>query len=272
MENFNLGVGTGADQPHLSCQHTGGGGIGSGGTGPADLGNDSSGRAGIVFDLGNDRSGASRISVSQASLPVYDRILNLLTDQFEQGRVPKNQPHLVGLIFGQPFTPLVKEQIMPILNYWHHRSAAYIDFFCVGFSAKSEFNAEEYNHTLEAFEKNTKWERSGGTDLILVNALYSQETRRATLSFSDVLALTLEDVVKVAGYEYLGIFFEKVISAAQKANDKVSPSIVSDELGKRLGKSAFRGVVTGLLPEGAKQEALDAFLFAVKNISKKQQK
>ncbi len=200
-------------------------------------------------------------------VPVYTRILRILAERFEKD-LARDRPHLVGLIIGQPDEPLIKEQIIPKLNFWHHRSANYIDLFCVGFSAQAAFDAKEFNATLRTLETNTRWRYSGGTDLILVNVTYSPASKKVTPDFTSALAMTLEMVVKVDGFERLAIFFEKVMSAARESCGVESPAQVSDAFGASLVKSAFKGLLTSLVPDGMKKEARDAFLFAVKDISK----
>src|SRR5262245_25971569 len=64
----------------------------------------------------------------------YPSILALIARRFESGEIARNRPHLIGLIIGRPAEPLLAEQILPALAYWHHRTATYVDFFCVGFT------------------------------------------------------------------------------------------------------------------------------------------
>lgn len=201
-------------------------------------------------------------------IPVYTRILEILAERFEKD-LAKNRPHLVGLIFGKPHVKLVKEQILPDLEHLHHRSSRYIDFFTVGFSAQGAFEAMRYNNTLNAFEANTNWQPSGGTDLILINVKYDIATKKVTPDFTAALFLKLEDVEKIDGFENIGVFFEKIISASKKDCGGESPSGVSDALGVSLVKSATKGLLASLVPEGMKKETKAAFLFAVKDISKK---
>ncbi len=201
-------------------------------------------------------------------IPVYQRILEILAERFEKD-LAKTRPHLVGLIFGKPYVDLVEKQIRPDLEHLHHRSSRYIDFFTVGFSAAGTFDAKKYNDTLSRFEASTNWQPSGGTDLILVNVKYDSATRKVTPDFTSALSVKLEDVAKVDGFENLGVFFEKLISAAKKDCGIESPSGVSDALGVSLIKSATKGLLASLVPEGMRNETKAAFLFAVKDISKK---
>jgi hypothetical protein len=216
----------------------------------------------------HDADGWSGGGGGGAALPVYDRVFEILRERFESGEITKRRSHLIGLIIGRPSEPLVQEQIIPNLSYWHHRSATFIDLFCVGFLSK-EFDGGEFNRTIAMFEANTEWKYSGGTDLILVNVAYSPAEKKVTPDYSNALAVILENVTKVEGYERLPIFFEKVMAAAKQSFGGESPSVVSNEVGKSLIISALKGLLTSLLPDGMKKEARDAFLFAVRDISKR---
>lgn len=200
----------------------------------------------------------------------YPRILALVAERFESGGIARNRPHLIGLIIGRPSEPLLAEQIIPSLGYWHHRTATSVDFFCVGFTRAEEgFDEQRFAATLRQIESKTNWTYSGGTDLILVNASYEPGSRSVELDYREALAVTLESVIKVPGYERLALFFEKVILTATNSSGVESPGAVSDALGGKLAISALKGLVTSLLPESVRQEARDAFLFAVRDVSKR---
>ena len=40
---------------------------------------------------------------------------------------------LTGILLARPEDSLTRDEILPHLNYWNHRSADYVDFFCVGY-------------------------------------------------------------------------------------------------------------------------------------------
>lgn len=201
----------------------------------------------------------------------YPRILALVAERFESGGIARNRPHLIGLIIGRPSEPLLAEQIIPSLGYWHHRTATYVDFFCVGFTrAKEGFDEKRFAATLRQIESKTNWTYSGGTDLMLVNASYEPGSRSVKLDYREALAVTLENVIKVDGYERLSLFFERIIQTAKGSCGEESPGAVSDALGGKLAISALKGLVTSLLPESVRQEARDAFLFAVRDVSKRE--
>jgi len=181
----------------------------------------------------------------------------------------RKHSHLVGLIIGRPSEPLVRDQIIPNLEYWHHRSAAYVDLFCFGFYPNKDFAARDFERALISLESNTRWTYGGGTELLLFNVNYSLEKWTVEPDFSTALALTLESVVNVDGYERLPIFFEKILTAAKLADRGGEAADISNSFGRELTKSALIGLLVALVPESMKKEARDAFIFAVKDISKR---
>lgn len=40
---------------------------------------------------------------------------------------------MLGFLFARPDLPLARDEIVPSLNYFHHRAGDKIDFFCVGY-------------------------------------------------------------------------------------------------------------------------------------------
>ena len=45
----------------------------------------------------------------------------------------RRQVRLIAVLFGRRTLPVVKEQIMPDMDYWNHASGKFVDIFCVGF-------------------------------------------------------------------------------------------------------------------------------------------
>lgn len=245
-----------------------GGGVSGGKGGGGEIGGTGHGTTLNVFSPGSEGAGkVSSVGIKQR-VPVYSRIWEILADRFERD-LAKNRPHLVGFIIGKAHFEVVKEHVQPELEYLHPRSAQYVDFFTIGFSATEKSDPTEYNETLNTFEANSEWRRGGGTDLILVNVVYDPATKRVTPNFAQALALSLENVKKVDGFENLAVFFERIVSAAKKDCGVESPAGVSDALGASLIKSATKGLLASVVPDGMKEETKAAFLFAVKDISKK---
>lgn len=143
---------------------------------------------------------------------------------------------MVGLLFVRPQSPLARDEILPSLDYFHHRSANEIDFFCAGYGAYWEkrqemfpdqlvvnsgtyhnwlFSAQWFNKFRHEVEHSSSWQYSGATDLILTNAVYDLSNKTADLDFSKAIVFPL-DKMKYNGAIYsVEMFFEDIIRFAE---------------------------------------------------------
>lgn len=77
---------------------------------------------------------------------------------------------MVGLLFTRPASQL-GEELIKSREYWHYRSGNYIDFYWVGYNNHNwEFQPEVFDEFRHEFQQHTKWNYSGGSDLILFDA------------------------------------------------------------------------------------------------------
>src|SRR5260370_34896384 len=92
-------------------------------------------RLGLIYSVGgsDDRKEHGTTSTQ----------IHILTKTFLKYDNPSGHVRLVGLIFGRPYLPLVQKEIIPNLSYWNQRSGSHSDFFCIGFSDKSDEFHEE---------------------------------------------------------------------------------------------------------------------------------
>src|ERR1700682_4350886 len=73
---------------------------------------------------------------------------------------------LVGILFCAPSSKVGKDEILPNLAYFHHRSGMFVDFFCVGYeesndpqcvavvgNSKWNFNAQDFTACLAQLER-----------------------------------------------------------------------------------------------------------------------
>ena len=51
---------------------------------------------------------------------------------------------MVGLLFARPESSLASSEIVPNLDYYHHRSGKHIDFFCAGYGQYWENWRDEF--------------------------------------------------------------------------------------------------------------------------------
>src|SRR6516164_2226036 len=83
------------------------------------------------------------VALGFAMLPAltYGQILDLLTHAFEK-RYKDQSVRMVGVLFAKPGSKLTKDEIIPNLDYFYHRSADHIDFFLAGYAVGPSADAE----------------------------------------------------------------------------------------------------------------------------------
>ncbi len=138
---------------------------------------------------------------------------------------------LAGILFARPTSPLAKEEVIPNLQYFHHRSNGKAHFFCGGFSEHAHkdavlitqiddsdwhFSNERFNKLRTEIEDETNWRYSGATDLILLNTVISES--ETELNFASAFLFPL-DKMKADGVIYSAeMFFEDIFRFADNYN------------------------------------------------------
>jgi hypothetical protein len=62
----------------------------------------------------------------------YWGMLQTLADGFCT-RYKRHDVNITGILFARPVSPFAQKEILPHIDYWHHRSDYYTDFFCPGY-------------------------------------------------------------------------------------------------------------------------------------------
>lgn len=110
-----------------------------------------------------------------------------------------DEKSFVGVLFANPYVPYVKNEILPSLEYFHHRSGGNFDFYCCGYGAYWPenqysdqmvvtsiegvdwlFSQQAFAQVVNSFEERTKWRYSGETELLLLN-INKSKTKKQTL-------------------------------------------------------------------------------------------
>ena len=198
-------------------------------------------------------------------MPTYEYMRHQLQLAFAN-RYQSQSEHpvrLVGIIFGRPESKLAKEDVLQHLNYLNLRSEDHIDFFCAGYynrvlpedkytdrrlvvrlDNKDWFFSDKlYLELRKDIKSKTKWNYSGGTDLILTNAKYDRATSKADLDFSTAIAINLDQAKEDKLFLSTEMFFEKIITFAENQKGDDPAWGLSDYLGLRVAGSALKSVV-----------------------------
>lgn len=230
----------------------------------------------------------------------HEQICKDLDEQFlAEPNAPDERVRLVCLLFAKPEMPLAKQEIIPNLSYFHHRSGKHVDFYCGGYHEGPVHSDPErgvvrvengWVYSDPAFvgfcsqiASMSTWQYSGGVDLVLTNAKFSRprgfakiaanllnKTPVSYLDFSSAVVVNLEKMKEDGAITSLGTFFELIFQYAER-QDGIDPAWGwSDAMGGRLAGSIFSSILFWLLPDYLKKQIKTAFHFVVKDISKQQ--
>lgn len=207
----------------------------------------------------------------------------------EFGRlVDDNRVKMVGLLFARPNSRLAKSDILPHLDYFHHRSSKHIDFFCAGFGqywgsrpefadhqrvvhgrdAEWLFSSKKFDSFRQEIEGMTNWKYSGASDLLLSNARFDPSTNNIDIDFSSTICCQLDQMVEEKAIRGVDRFFEDIFRFAENATGGDPTWGFSDRKGLAVTGSAIRRVILSLIPKklGADVQKLEHF--AVRNVAK----
>ena len=195
---------------------------------------------------------------------------------------------MVGILFARPGSPIAKRQIIPNLDYFHHRSGNNIDFFCAGYGMYWEnwkdifpdqqvvgrgqyrnwlYSTEKFNNFREEIERMSTWRYSGSVDLLLTNAKYDPINDTAFLDCSSCIVCNIEKMLGSGAILSVETFFEEIFRFAESSNDTDPTWGFSDSKGLSIGGSAFKRFVLSLLPKHFGQEVEKLEHFAIQDVS-----
>jgi hypothetical protein len=188
----------------------------------------------------------------------YSQVLSDLKRAFEY-RYKKDEfsgIRMVGLLFAPPETRLAREEIIPSLEYFYHRSGNNIDFFGAGYrrygpdpgpGEKSVtdddppwiFNLRKYDDFRRQIEQMSSWRYSGEADLLLMDAKFNAVAKNASLDFTSAIACDLDRMMRDGAIQSVRRFFEDTFQFAETAQTADPTWGFSDEQGLRETCGAF---------------------------------
>lgn len=221
----------------------------------------------------------------------YRGMLDELSEAF-RNRYRRKDVNITGILVARPQSAFAKKEILPHIDYWHHRSDNFTDFFCPGYFSGNFYgdakpvvtvNRQAWffsNHALTEFlselESVTTWRYSGGCELLVTNARYKEErinqidTRmRASLDMSSAIAVDLEKAQHDQAFRDVTGLAEAVFDFAKNLNESVDDPCwqFSDKQGLRVVKSSLKEFLVAYLPSWIKPEVRKAFHFITTDIS-----
>lgn len=186
---------------------------------------------------------------------------------------------VVGILFAQAEAPFVRNEILPFLSQFHQRTSIHLDIFCAGYcpylekdnypdqrSIKGDwcFSDKAYADLELEIEKNSAWENSGETTLILFEAKFYKG--QVKFNFQNSLVLNLEQMSKDKAFSSVRSFIYTIVESLTDINTTFE---LSDCLGLKEGRSFMRDFILKLLPSSVRNAYIKSEHFAVRNLEKK---
>lgn len=165
------------------------------------------------------------------------------------------------LIYGPPDAPMMKSDILPRLNYYHHRSSNAVEIFTIAYNERGGdndpmplFDDEGFANAIAELERATKWKYSGQTDMLFLASTLDM-VRRPTGSilpsvrfvFEEVVCLCLERVVADKAISSGAGLIEEIIRASSHRSKGEFVSEVATALAAQNAKKGLINWVAGLL-------------------------
>jgi hypothetical protein len=192
---------------------------------------------------------------------------------------------LVGILCAPPRSTAAKDEILASLDYFHHRSGYFVDFFCIGYDRRGHSNADvrpaatvvdgrdwnfsekDFNLTRSQLEGACKWTFSGEADLILAVARKS-DSGKAWIDYSCAIACNLEAMVRDGAISSVRSFFESIFRFGETFDGEDPVWKLSDKLGISQGGHLLEEAVLTLLPDVVKRQYKSAKHFAIRDVSR----
>lgn len=221
--------------------------------------------------------------VTLGYMTAYDlnRPTRYQTVRFNETRNSK----LIGILFCHPKSALGKSEIVDHLSHFHLRSGEAADFFCVGYGAywPPEHLADQktvtridgvdwlfselaFSNVIDEFERETAWEFSGETELILLTAT-RDDSGHTSLDYDSAIVCNLESMSQAKAFTSVRSFFTDVFRFAKSNTDSDPTWGLSDKKGLRLGASAIKDAVLSVLPKPLSDAYSRGEYFSVRSIA-----
>ncbi len=215
----------------------------------------------------------------------YWGMLTVLGQAFRE-RYKRRDVNLTGILFARPASAFAQKEVLPHIDYWHHRSDNYTDFFCPGYQPAGQspsgdsvplltvsglnwcFSNYAFTTFLEQLEPHTSWRYGGGCELLVANARYDPEQVTASLDLSSAIAMDLELAYRDQAFRDVSGLCEAIFEFAKNLNEASGDPCweFSDRLGRRVVKGSLKEFLLHYLPNWLKPEARKAFHFATRNL------
>ena len=202
---------------------------------------------------------------------------------------------MLGLLFVRPETEFALDEILPNLDYYHHRSGKNIDFFCAGYGAWMDrmdgakevylrngepawrqnditcwqFNVRRFDEFRREIEDEThnRWRYSGDSDLVLTNARYDNERDDVAIDFASSICIDLVAAKQDNAFTSVSALFEKVFQFAEGETGSDPTWGFSDRMGASISRNVLREAIFAVFPAAIREKARHSLHFYVRDLS-----
>lgn len=191
----------------------------------------------------------------------------------------------IGILLARPKQELTEKEILPNLEYFHHRSGEAIHFYCGGYGRywykdgrlyndainvtedkgywgdiPWKFSPQAFVHLVEEIELESEWKYSGGVELLLLNT-WVNGYNELVIDFDTLLSINLTKACKDKVVEDIQHLFEEIFRIARNQKENLSVSSLKSSLTKSsFTRSAKEGLLK-LVPKNLGEEGKKALYF-----------
>jgi hypothetical protein len=175
---------------------------------------------------------------------------------------------LFAFVLGRPDNKVVKDEILPRLDYWHHRSGTAVDFVCLGFSERSDETPDgrAFAQIVRMLERHFSWKYSGETDLLVFNGRYDTLSGQAVFDLTQGVALTLERALEAKAISSVGALMEDLFRVTEAHRGDNPAWAFSDSQGLRIAGSGLKNLLLAFLPNWARDDVAKGLHFHVRDL------
>lgn len=182
----------------------------------------------------------------------------------------------IGILITRPELPTGKD-ILNSLEYYHFRTGKSVNFYLPGYGAYCNsdypdskvittignvnwlFSNQMFALFIEDLEKNSKWQYSGESELLLV------DLKEGTLSYKKMMQFYLDKMIRDGIIHSVDQFFEDLFRICK---DKDSLNQISNAFGMNKVKQISIDALLEKLPLGLKNVFIHEKYFLVKNMER----
>jgi len=218
---------------------------------------------------------------ASARITFYDSVDPVSRNAMAEINKKIKRHNFIGVMFCNPNTTFCKNEILLHLNYFHHRSGKYINFFCCGYGAywpegryKDQqvvasidgtawsYSNQAFVSVLCEFEKTTKWKYSGENELLLLDVSPSRDDK---LNINSAIVCNLEAMNRDKAFTSVRSFFEDIIRYSVTGKNANGWQF-SDRKGGEVAKNYLKETVLSLLPKTLQDTYKKAENYAIRQI------